>query len=257
MMWIGPAMDGEAEDAVVPVSELPLTDELAVMFARASNMLLTEETVSNALLLITEAAVLAVEDAVGAGVSLMEADGRRSSAASTASVVAAADALQYDLGEGPCLTAWASGKPVDSEDIRTDPRWMRWGQAAADLGVRSCVSVPLLSGDLAFGAIKVYWEAPGTASPRLIHLLEAFASQASIFLVNALAKERVSALSDQLKSSLAQREQVATAKGITMATLGLGEHEAVLHLIARSNKEKRRLHEVAREVIDNLPGSTD
>lgn len=250
-------MAGMPGIVVIPLSEVPLTDELAMVFARASNMLLTEETVSDALALITDAAVLALDDALGAGVSLMEVDGRRSSAASTSSIVAAADALQYDLGQGPCLTAWASGLAVDSEDIRTDPRWSQWGQSAADLGVRSCVSVPLLSGDLAFGAIKIYWDAPKAASPRLIGLLKTFAAQAAIFLANALARERVLALSDQLKSSLEQRDQIATAKGIIMATLGVGEREAVTHLIVRSSNEKRPLREVAREVIGDVSGSAD
>jgi hypothetical protein len=80
-------------------TELPLGDELACVLAR----------LSNALKLITEAAVLAVDDAAGAGVSLMETNGNRSSAASTGSIVVQADALQYERGQGPCLSAWASG----------------------------------------------------------------------------------------------------------------------------------------------------
>lgn len=93
-------------------TELPLTDELAAVIARFSNVLLTEETVFSALKLITEAAVLAVNDAAGAGVSLLDTSGNRSSAASTSPLVAQADALQYELGQGP---ASAHG--------RRDPRW--------------------------------------------------------------------------------------------------------------------------------------
>ncbi|MFF1830775.1 GAF and ANTAR domain-containing protein [Paenarthrobacter sp. NPDC058040] len=233
---------------------MPLADELVGVFARASQMLLSEETVSSALGLITHAAVLAVDDASGAGVSLMDADGRRSSTASTSSLVARADALQYELGQGPCLTAWASGQPVKVDDLRTDGRWPEWCAAAADLGFRSCVSVPLLSSDLAFGAIKIYWEMPQYSSPRLIQLLEVFAAQASIFLINVQARERVAMLSDQLKATLSQRETNGTAKGVIMARLHLSEGETILHLIARSSREGRPLHEIAQEVIEALPG---
>ena len=233
---------------------MPLADELVAVFARASQMLLSEETVSKALDLITQAAVLAVDDASGAGVSLMDADGSRNSTASTSSLVARADELQYEFGQGPCLTAWASGQPVSVEDTRADERWPRWGAVAAELGLRSCVSVPLLAGDLAFGAIKIYWESPRDASPRLIQLLEVFASQASIFLINAQARERVTILSEQLKATLAQRDIIGTAKGIIMARLHLSQAGAIRHLITKSSRESRPLRDIAQEIIDTLPG---
>ena len=236
-------------------TDMPLADELAAVFARASGMLLTEETVANALSLITQAAVLAVDDASGAGVSLMDPDGQRASAASTSSLVEQADALQYQLGQGPCLSAWASGRPVDVEDVRTDPRWPQWGSLAADLGLRSCLSVPLLSGDLAFGAIKIYWEAPTYASPRLVQLLEKFAAQAAIFLTNVQIRERVATLGEELKNAVVRRDTVATAKGIVMSSQGLNEAEAMLHLIKRSTQESRPLKDVAQEVVQELPGS--
>lgn len=235
-------------------TELPLADELAAVFARFSNVLLTEETVDNALKLITESAVMAVGDAAGAGVSLMDTSGRRNSAASTSQVVAQADNLQYELGQGPCLSAWASGHPVDIADVRTDLRWPEWGQAANDLGLRSCVSVPLLSGELAFGAIKIYWANPKAASHRLIRLLELFAAQASIFLVNLQARERGRMLSEQLKSTLTQRDIISTAKGIIMASRGMGNHDAMLHLMTMALKKNSTLQEVAEEIIESTPG---
>jgi GAF domain-containing protein len=235
-------------------TELPLANELAAVFARISNVLLTEETVSNALQLITGAAVLAVDKAAGAGVSLLDSSGDRISAASTSSLVAQADALQYELGQGPCLSAWASGFPVDIADVRTDLRWPEWGAAAGELGLRSCVSVPLLAGDLAFGAIKIYWEQPNAATHRLIRLLELFAAQASILLLNVQARERGRMLSEQLKSTLAQRDTISTAKGIVMASQGMGNHAAMLHLMAKAVNEDRTLREVAEEIVRSTAG---
>lgn len=235
-------------------TELPLADELAAVYARFSNVLLTEETVDAALKLITEAAVLAVGDAAGAGVSLINSSGRRSSAASTSQLVAQADTLQYELEQGPCLSAWASGHPVDIADVRTDLRWPEWGLAAGELGLRSCISVPLLSGDLAFGAIKIYWANPKAASHRLIRLLELFAAQASIFLVNVQARERGKMLSEQLKSTLMQRDIISTATGIIMASRGVNHHDAMLHLMTKSLNENRPLQEVAEKIIESRPG---
>ncbi|MFF1252777.1 GAF domain-containing protein [Pseudarthrobacter sp. NPDC058329] len=233
---------------------MPLADELAAVFARLSDVILSEDTVAHALALITEAAVLAVHDAVGAGVSLMDTNGSRSSTASTGRIVVEADALQYDLGQGPCLSAWASGHPVDISDVRTDLRWPEWGMAADELGLRSCLSVPLLTGDLAFGAIKIYWPQPNAATPQLIRLLEVLAAQASIFLSNAQARERGRMLSDQLKTTLTHRDIISTAKGIVMASRGMGNHEAILHLMDRALNENRTLQAVAEEILESTPG---
>jgi GAF domain-containing protein len=235
-------------------TELPLADELAAVFARLSNVLLSEDTVVHALKLITDAAVLAVDDAAGAGVSLMNATGSRSSAASTGTIVVEADTLQYDLGQGPCLSAWATGYPVDIADVRTDLRWPDWGEAADELGLRSCLSVPLLAGNLAFGATKIYWAKPHAATHRQSHLLELFAAQASIFLVNVQARERGRMLSEQLKSTLIQRDALSTAKGIIMASQGMGNNDAMLHLMARAVNENLTLHAVAEEIIESTPG---
>lgn len=48
--------------------DLPLADEITAVFARATLLLLTEDTVSHALRLITDAATAAIPGAIGAGV---------------------------------------------------------------------------------------------------------------------------------------------------------------------------------------------
>jgi transcriptional regulator with GAF, ATPase, and Fis domain len=116
------------------------------------------------------------------------------------------------------------------------------------------VSVPLLAGDLAFGAIKIYWEQPNAATHRLIRLLELFAAQASILLLNVQARERGRMLSEQLKSTLAQRDTISTAKGIVMASQGMGNHAAMLHLMAKAVNEDRTLREVAEEIVQSTAG---
>jgi GAF domain-containing protein len=140
---------------------LPLADELAAVFARAADLLLTDETVFKALELITEAAQAAVPGAVGAGVTLVDADGHKRTASASSPLVELADSRQYELGQGPCLVAWASGEPVLVSDVLNDHRWPGWSRAAAELGLRSSVSAPLLTGDAALGAVKLYGRQAG------------------------------------------------------------------------------------------------
>lgn len=89
------------------MAQLPL-DELSTVIARIQGLLLTEEKVTTAVRLLARAAKESVPGTIGAGVSLLDARGRRTSSGYTDAIVRQADAIQYEYGEGPCLTAWAA-----------------------------------------------------------------------------------------------------------------------------------------------------
>src|SRR3954468_13104770 len=103
-------------------SDLPLADELAALTARLATLLLDHDSVDEAVRSLAHALVEAIPGTAGAGASLMDTRGLRTSTASTDPVVLEADQLQYDLGQGPCLTAWAQQATVIVEDTRTEKR---------------------------------------------------------------------------------------------------------------------------------------
>jgi hypothetical protein len=86
-------------------SQLPLAEELATVFARMAGLLLTRETVETVLGLITALALETVAGADGAGVTLLDERGRRTTSAATDPLVERADLLQYEYDQGPCLAA--------------------------------------------------------------------------------------------------------------------------------------------------------
>ncbi|WP_224049795.1 GAF and ANTAR domain-containing protein [Arthrobacter sp. NicSoilB4] len=229
--------------------ELPLAEEITAVFARATRLLLTEETVARALRLITDAATEAIPGAIGAGVSLINSSGLRQTTAASDAVVAAADALQYDLGEGPCITAWASGESVVVEDLALDRRWQRWSPAAATLGISSSVSSPLLSGGLALGAVKVYSDGGAFAGKGTVRLVELFAEQATLFIIHSQAREAARTLSDRLQESLAQRDTISMAKGLLMARNGTDDDAALRDLMVLSRQAGKPLALVAAELL--------
>jgi GAF domain-containing protein len=236
-------------------TDLPLADELADVFAGATRMLLSEDTVDGGLKLITRAAALAVDGSIGAGVTLVDSHGCPASTATTGPAVADADALQYELGQGPCLSAWAMGTPVGVEDLGSDMRWPEWAMGVLPLGIRACLSAPLLAGDLVFGAVKVYWDKPVHITQATVDLLELFAAQAAVFLGNVQTRERIKILSAELKAALAQRDLIGMAKGITMVRHGLREEDAMHVLISRARFEGKTLRVVAQEILEDPPPS--
>ena len=232
-------------------TDLPL-NELSTVFARIKGMLLTEETVNQAVDLLAEAAMEAIPGAIGAGVSLIDNQGRRTSTGSTDKLVLAADGLQYELGEGPCLTAWAATKVVRSNDLSSETRWPRWSSGATQLGVRSVVSAPLVFKAQSIGAIKVYSLEAEAFDAQSEHLLALFAGPAATLLANVQATEVPHQISTELKTAIESRDSIAFARGILMERKGLSADESMLELIrhARSNGDSMRT--AAEQVISSV-----
>src|SRR5215218_920037 len=163
--------------------DLPLTDELSAVFARMSGLLLSKESVETSLGLLSTLAMETVPGATGAGVSIVDERGKRSSG-STDDRVRRADSLQYELDEGPCLTAARSRELVRMDDLSADPRWPRWSSAAVDMGFRAAMSAPMVAGDMSLGALKVYADEPGTFDAASEQRLALFAAPSAIFVSN-------------------------------------------------------------------------
>lgn len=230
-----------------PVPDLPLADELSAVFARVAGLLLSEETVATALGLVSSMALDTVPGAVGAGTSIMDERGRRSSG-STDARVERADALQYELDEGPCLAAAAGRQVVRVDDLTTDLRWPRWAAAVVPFGLRAAMSAPLVAGATTLGALKVYAEQPGSFDVHTERLLTIASAQAAILVANVQSYERAQRFSDELRQAVRARDVVGIAKGVLMARHGVDEEAALGMLLARGSQDAVPLREVARSV---------
>jgi GAF domain-containing protein len=228
-------------------SALPLADELAAVFARMSGLLLSHETVTSALGLVTSLALETVPGSVGAGITLVDESGRRSSAA-TDDRVERADALQYEQDEGPCLAATAIRQLVRIDDVAEDRRWPRWAAAVQPLGLRAALSAPLVAGDRGLGAMKVYADRPRAFDAHAERLMTLFSAQASVLVANVQSYERAQRLSEDLRQTVRDRDVVSVAKGVLMARHGVDEDAAMGMLLSRSTSDTAPLREVARKV---------
>ncbi len=232
---------------------MPLAEELSRVYARMSGLLLSEETVQTALDLVTSLAVDTVGGAVGAGVTLVDAEGRKTSAAATSELVAEVDRLQYELDEGPCLAACAQGEIIRMDDLEQDQRWPRWTSTALPLGVRSTLSVPMTSHDRVLGAIKIYGDEAGVFTAASDLLLTRFAAQAAILLANVQTLEHAERLSESLQEALRARNLIATASGILMERHRLSEQQAFLRLVEDAGRSQQELVDEATTVINLSP----
>ena len=224
-------------------------DELAGAIARMSGVLLTDQTVSTALDTITSLAIDTIAGSTGSGVSLLSAAGRRTTSAATDQLVEQLDDLQYGLDEGPCLTAWRERSVIRSGALDVEQRWPTWSRRAADLGIRSVLSAPMVIGDRVMGAMKVYSTTHDAYAERDEDVLRRFGIQAAIFVGNVQTAEVAERLSEQLKDTLRTRDVIAMARGIAMAHRGIGAEEAAKQLMDESHRLGQPLRSVAERMI--------
>lgn len=224
-------------------------DELAVIFARMSGLLLTDQTVQTAVATVTSLAAETMAGSAGSGVSLLDAERRRTTWAATDGLVEQLDALQYELDEGPCLTAWLDNAVVSAGRLDTERRWPSWSRRAAEMGMRSVLSSPLISGAETIGAIKVYSGTVDAYDEKDQDVLRRLADQAAIFVSNVLAVRSAESLSEALKQTLRTRDDLAMARGIVMAVRGLGIEDANRHLMAEAQRLRLPIRDVATRVI--------
>ncbi|MGQ1839929.1 GAF and ANTAR domain-containing protein [Kocuria turfanensis] len=233
-------------------TESPMA-ELSMVFARLSGMLLSEDGAAGAARRLAEAACVLVDGATGAGVSLLDEAGRRRTTGSTGGSVDAADALQYELGEGPCLSAWATGVAQRVEDTTEDRRWPAWSAAAAGAGIRAVLSVPLVRQDRALGAMKVYAAAPHAFTAREEQVLGLLAEAAATLLGSALAPEAPNRLSASLRAALADRRAVDLATGMLMERHGTDAQSARITLLHASRALDLPMTRIASRVLERAP----
>ncbi|MGY1834942.1 GAF and ANTAR domain-containing protein [Blastococcus sp. SYSU DS0510] len=210
---------------------------------RLAHEMLARSDPDDVLARAVELAVANIEGATSASITVLE---RRdvSTAAASGDLARAGDSLQYQLGEGPCLDAAAGAEVVHSQDVADDPRWPRWGPAAAtDLGVRSMLSVQLRSRRSAWGSFNVYGRQPDAFDGSAIALAVSFAGHSAI--AHARASDR-----RNLEAALVTRNLIGQAQGVLMERHKITADRAFEVLVATSQASNTKLVEIARRVIE-------
>ena len=195
-------------------------------------------------------AVRAIPGADGAGLTLLEED-RADTVVSTAAFVREIDDIQYEIGQGPCITAARESQTVVSGSLGSDPRWRKFGGSVARLGVHSVLSLPLVTHDGVVGAMNVYAHDKNVFDERAAELGEIFAVPAAVAVQNAHVLAQAQRLAARLQSALETRGVIDRAVGIMMSRSGGTVEQALDRLRAMSQNEHHKLVVVARQIVDD------
>jgi GAF domain-containing protein len=231
-------------------------DELWRSVADLSGLLLTEEDQETTLRRVGDLAVRCIEGCDAVGVTISD-EATAATRAATGGLVYEVDSYQYGIGEGPCLQAVADKEIVEIRDMATDERWPRFGRHAAERGVHSSLSLPLVVRGQALGALNLYAYRSEAFSAADRQTGTMFAAQAAVAYANAQTYAASVKLARDLREALESRAVIDQAMGILIARNGCSTEAAFTELRIASQKENRKLREVAADLVRSATPSTD
>lgn len=183
-----------------------------------------------------------------ASISVLGPGGILEQAAFSDPMAWAADRLQFEVGEGPCLDAvqpeWGEqGKErlVVAADLTAELRWPRWAPAATAQGIRAAVAFRLFTANT-LGSIALYARHSGGFDRSSLDELQIVAALASV-VVTQVRTQR------DLSRAVQSRGQIGQAQGMLMHRHGLTADSAFAVLRRLSQHHNTKLAALAEAIV--------
>ena len=224
-------------------------------------------------------------DVDGAAMSLLTTSVQRETLSATDPTAATLEDLQFTLGEGACIEAAVSGRPVLVPDLHDQGLTTRWPVFAAAVAehteVRALFALPLQLGTINLGVLDLYRTTPGPLRGHELRDVVAAVDITTFMLLSASARTGDDHPTDEQHPNGQQpdrqhaggwyadgdrerrhqnegawwdglwsdRAEVHQATGMVLAQLGLPAQDAFVRLRAHAFATCRPLPEVARDVV--------
>jgi GAF domain-containing protein len=226
-------------------------DHLSEGLAELSRLLVNEEALEDTLQRVADLACRNVDGADVAGVTMLQ-DGKPTTTVFTDPTSPEIDSAQYETGVGPCLDAFRHQRVFRIESTADDENWPDFSNAAAEHGIQSTISLPLGVRGNGIGALNLYSRERAAFSDEEEEVGMMFATQASVALANAQLYSSAYRMTQQLQEALTSRAVIDQAKGILMKEHGVGADEAFELLRRSSQRENRKLRDLAEDLVDGV-----
>jgi GAF domain/ANTAR domain len=159
--------------------------------------------------------------------------------------------LQFELGEGPCLEACASGSPFLLPDLADEAaRWPVFTTAAARPGVRAEFCFPLGVEATCIGVFDLYRDEPGMLGEEQLadaQVAADIARDAVLYLQDLPGHPGLAVLLDMAGMD---RIVVHQATGMIAAQLDATPADALARLRATAFQSGRSIYDIAQDVVE-------
>jgi alkylhydroperoxidase family enzyme len=175
-------------------------------------------------------------------------NGRFSTVAFTDERARAADAIQYELGTGPCVDAILKDTVFRTGDLGQDGRWPEFARRARDqYGVRSMLSFRLyIEDDPRIAGLNLYSTRADAVDDTAETVGTLVAAHGALAITAATAREQTA----QLQTALVNSREIGMAMGVIMATYKVTREQAFDLLRISSQNSNRKLADIATAVVD-------
>ena len=189
--------------------------------------------------------------ASGAGMSVIAADGVRGITAASDPASERIEELQFVLGEGPCVDAFATRRPVLVPDLADGAmsRWPVYAPAVYVDGVRAVFAFPLQVGAALLGVLDVFRAKPGSLTGAELRSALTFADVAVTTLLDGQDGAEPGRAAHGIDEAVMSRSELYQAQGMVMVQLGVTLAEALARMRAHAFAENRHLDQVAADII--------
>lgn len=231
-----------------------MANEVQADLAGLRNALLKTDSLERFLRELAVLSTKMVSDGLSCGMALQHHGRPAMITACSDSLASAADELQYQTGDGPCLYAMRHARPVLIDDTAAHHQWTRFCAQAAAAGIRSCYALPLITEGEPLGALILYSRKSFAFGPTETGQADTFAGHACGALTLALRMSSYTDLNDQLKLSIASRAIIDQAAGVIMATEHCSQDRAFALLRSVSQNTNVKLRDLAADIVTSVSG---
>ncbi|MEP6851611.1 MAG: GAF and ANTAR domain-containing protein [bacterium] len=235
-------MTADSRTPVVPVADI---EGLAGDFAALARVLQAQDGVQHTLRATCQLAVLVVQGAEHAGITILR--GRRfSTPAASDDMPELVDQIQYETRQGPCVDAIQHEDMVLAADLATDTRWPAFtARVCESTDVRSMLCYRLFVRDDVLGALNLYSSHVDAFGPESLPIGAIFAAHAAVAMKSVIEHDQVI----NLQQALGTSRRIGTAIGVLMSRHALVEDDAFTLLRDASQASNRKLRDVADDVV--------
>jgi len=193
-------------------------------------------------------------DVAGVAITLKVDDEPFTAGASNA-LAAEVDAVQFEVGIGPCLHALRTGVRVHVPDLGQDYRWGTYGPKAAARGACCCISEPVLVDGEPAAVLKAYSGVVDGIDEEQRRIVRSVAQDVAGGVALARYLSAQAHELDDRESAMDTRRAIDLALGVLMERTGCSADDAFTLLRQQSQATNTKLRDVARQVLATLPGA--
>ncbi len=217
-------------------------DELAMRLSALARDLQRQEDPHDTLLGVVRAAVELIPGVEEGSISVVLGRREVRSEVPSGELPRAVDAVQNEVGQGPCLDAAFKQQTVRVTNMSREQRWPKFAARALEAGAASMLSFQLYVEGDNLGALNLYSSQPNAFDDESEHVGLLFASHAAIAYAAAQKQSG-------LQQAVATRQLIGQAQGILMERHKITADQAFALLVRHSQQENIKLRELSERLV--------